>query len=87
MTLRIEASSQGGQTILRLSGRIQSEDVDALRPQITRDGAATVLDLQEVTLVDVEAVRFLGRCEAEGVALRHCPPYIRQWILRERREP
>jgi hypothetical protein len=45
----------------------------------------TVLDLDEVTLVDVEVVRFLGTCEKEGTALLHCPPYIREWISREQR--
>jgi hypothetical protein len=41
------------------------------------------LDLDEVTLVDVEVVRFLGVCEAAGIALLHCSPYIREWIVRE----
>jgi hypothetical protein len=31
----------------------------------------------------VEVVRFLGVCEAEGIALLHCSPYIREWIARE----
>ena len=43
----------------------------------------TVLDLDEVTLVDVEVVRFLGMCEAKGVELAHCSPYIREWVFRE----
>ena len=42
-----------------------------------------MLDLDEVTLVDVEVVRFLGGCEATGIALLHCSPYIREWIARE----
>jgi hypothetical protein len=45
-----------------------------------------LLDLGEVTLVDVEVVRFLSDCENEGVVLVHCPPYVREWILRERAE-
>jgi len=36
-----------------------------------------------VTLVDVEVVRFLGGCEAEGGTVL-CAPYIREWMLRER---
>jgi hypothetical protein len=43
-----------------------------------------VLDLEDVTLVDVPAVRFLSFCETEGIALLHCAPYIRQWMDRER---
>ena len=42
-----------------------------------------VLDLEEVTLVDVEVVRFLGICETKCVELVHCSPYIREWVFRE----
>jgi hypothetical protein len=42
------------------------------------------LDLEEVDLVDVEAVRFLNTCQLEGVRMLHCSPYIREWMLRER---
>jgi hypothetical protein len=34
--------------------------------------------------VDVDAVRFLNRCEREGVRLVNCSPYIREWMIRER---
>jgi hypothetical protein len=43
-----------------------------------------VLDLKDLTLVDQEAVIFLGRCEMEGIQLGNCPAYIREWINRER---
>jgi hypothetical protein len=36
------------------------------------------------TVVDVEVVRFLGACEANGVKILHCPRYIRGWMNRER---
>jgi hypothetical protein len=39
-----------------------------------------------VTLVDIEVVRFLGGCEAAGIPILHCPPYIREWIAREQRQ-
>ena len=45
-----------------------------------------LLDLDEVTLVDVEVVRFLSECEDGGTVLVHCPLYVREWILRERAE-
>lgn len=44
-----------------------------------------VLDLKDLTLVDQEAVSYLLRCEADGIELRNCPAYIREWINRERR--
>jgi len=37
--------------------------------------------------VDREIVRFLRRCERDGIALRNCPPYIREWIAREDGQP
>jgi len=43
------------------------------------------LDLEEVTLVDVQVVRFLGTCETRGIDLLNCSPYITDWIAKERR--
>jgi hypothetical protein len=38
--------------------------------------------LSQVTLVDLAAVRFLIRCEDEGVKLAQCPSYVREWMFR-----
>jgi len=84
LTLRIEQRADAPRKILRLSGRIRSEDLDALREAIGNGSEATILQLGDLTLVDAEAVRFLGACQARGVELQNCPPYIRDWILRER---
>jgi hypothetical protein len=45
---------------------------------------ATEPDLEELDSIDVEAVRFLGICEKQGVTLLNCSPYIRHWIGKER---
>jgi hypothetical protein len=51
------------------------------------DGCARkILDLSEVTLVDIAVVRFLITCEDEGIELVECPPYVREWMFRERAE-
>jgi len=50
------------------------------------DGTSKMLDLSEVTLVDIGVIQFLISCEEEGVELVHCPPYVREWMLRERAE-
>ena len=42
------------------------------------------MDLEELDLVDIEGVRFLNECESAGVAILHCSPYIREWMLQER---
>ena len=43
-----------------------------------------VLDLKEVGVVDREVMRFLISCEADGVRLENCTPYIREWMEREK---
>ena len=84
--LRIEKESDGHTTILRLVGRIQSVNIGNIQAQMDDENVHILMDLGEVTLVNVEVVRFLSDCEDEGIELLHCPPYIREWILRERSE-
>jgi hypothetical protein len=84
--LRIEKESDGCVTRLLLSGRIQSDGIACIRSEMNDGCASKILDLSEVTLVDVAAVRFLVSCEKEGVKLAGCPPYVREWIVRERAE-
>lgn len=43
-----------------------------------------VLDLKEVGVVDREVMRFFMSCEADGVKLENCTPYIREWMEREK---
>jgi queuine/archaeosine tRNA-ribosyltransferase len=84
MTFRIKTTSEGRTATLRLIGRIESGSLEELRAQIRSHRPRLLLDLHEVTLVDVEVVRFLVACEAEGIDLRDCAPYIRRWMSRER---
>ena len=84
MTLKIEKHSDGYRTTIRLIGRMREEHLEELEKQIRESGPAIILDLEEVTLVDVEIVRFLGACEARGATLLNCSPYIRDWIGKER---
>ncbi len=83
--MKIERDSSDGKTTIRLIGRFQSEHIEDLKRQLQGNGPLWVLDLEELTLVDVEVVGFLRACEAEGVEILHCPPYIREWMLRERK--
>jgi hypothetical protein len=84
MTLRITTGSDGQRTTLRLSGRIRSTDIENVRDAMNGKAERIVLDLEEVTLVDLDVVRFLGVSEAAGVELVNCSPYIRDWIFKER---
>ena len=65
-------------------GRIQSENIPELATQIAAPGAGAVIDMYEVTLVDVEVVRFLIQIESSGTELTNCPSYVREWMTRER---
>ena len=84
MTLRITTGSDGQRTTLRLSGRIRSTDIQNVRDAMKSKAERILLDLEEVTLVDLDVVRFLEASEAGGVELVNCSPYIRDWIFRER---
>ena len=82
--MKIEKHSQSRKTTVRLSGDFQAEHIAELNKQLQDNGPRCVLDLTEVTVVDVEMVRFFGACEANGVKIVHCPRYIREWMNRER---
>jgi len=84
MTLKIDSGSDGHEMVLQLSGRLQSEHVELLKAQIEGSELRVVLDLEDVKLVDRDVVRFLGVCEENGIELRHCSPYISEWILKEK---
>jgi hypothetical protein len=72
--------------VLRVSGRIKGEDVDMLRTLLDREGRAVALDLKDVLLLDREVVELLALRESNGTKIRNCPPYIREWVMRERAE-
>jgi len=84
MTLRIETASDGQIATLRIVGRIASESLDDLRAHVRKHRPRPTLDLDQVTLVDAEVVRFLIACEADGIELVNCAPYVREWMSRER---
>ncbi len=84
MTLKIERHPEGPGTTIRLIGRVQVEHLAELEKQIRESGSKVAIDLEEVDLIDVDVVRFLGICEAQGITLFNCAPYIRDWISKER---
>jgi len=87
MTLKIKRIAGKRKTRICLSGQLRSENVGQVKAEVGREGPRVALDLDEVDLVDIDAVRFLNACEATGVAILHCSPYIREWMLQERSRP
>jgi ABC-type transporter Mla MlaB component len=76
--------------VLNISGRIEAAELAALQQAVSAEQSSSQsleLDLQDVRLVDQQAISFLARCEAHGTRLRNCPPYIREWITLEKVKP
>lgn len=83
--LKIQRSSNEG-VVFALTGRIEIEDIAELKRllSVEETGCLLALDLENVTLVDREAIGFLARWEADGIKLKNCPAYIRVWIDRDK---
>jgi anti-anti-sigma regulatory factor len=77
-----------GELVLTLAGQISEENLPDLKSVITAEPKTTriVLDLKDLTLVNQEAVEYLGQCENNDVKLRNCPTYIRDWIDLSRKQ-
>lgn len=84
MILRIDNIVEGQRKILRLSGGIDAEQLRHLKAEIEVAGRNVAMDLEDVNLVDQDAVTFLATCEANGVELRRCSRYLRNWITKEK---
>ena len=71
-----------GHVLFTLSGRIETEGIRQLQELLAAEtsGQQLVLDLMDVTLVNEDAVKFLGLCEADGIKLENCPLHVRKWI-------
>ena len=82
--IRIEISEGRSLVTLALSGRIQAEDLSELKRVIESYSKPVVLDLTAVKLVDRETITFLANFETDNATITNCPPYIHEWIHRER---
>jgi len=88
MTLRIQRSVEREWVVFNLTGRIQAAQVPELLDLLRSESATRgiIFDLEQVKLVDRDAVLFLLLSETLGARLRNCPAYIREWINQERNE-
>ena len=85
---KIQRSVDARTVRLVLSGHIELEHLAELQRLIDEDAPhkRVTLDLEDVRLVDREAVGFLARCERRGIRLENCSTYLRDWISREEHE-
>jgi hypothetical protein len=85
--LKITKAANGeGQVVFTLSGRMDAENAAELKSLFSQEakGRRKVLALEDVTLVDQDAVSFLERFEVGGLEFQDCPAYLREWIGTER---
>ena len=82
--LRIQRSANG-EVVFTLSGRIDKEHIPELEALIVAEGKdrRIILDLKDMTLTGQDGIAFLAQCEAAGIALVNCDPYVREWISRQ----
>ena len=84
MTCRFDRRVIGqDRAMLHISGRIAEEDVDTLGGLLEQEKGVVAIDLKGVLIVDREAIKLLAVSESNGVELRNCPAYIREWVTRQ----
>jgi hypothetical protein len=83
--LRIHRSVNG-EVVYRLSGRMDPANIAELESLLEAEpgGKMIVLDLKDITLAGQDGIDFLAQCEAADIKLANCPPYVREWITRQR---
>ena len=82
--LKIQRSGNGV-TVIALSGRMEKEHIVELEKLLEAEppGHRIVLDLKHLTLAGQTEIDFFAQCEARGVTLANCAPYVREWIANQ----
>ena len=86
MTLKIESFSDGNGTTIRLIGRMEEEHLDELKAEVEKAGPKIALDLEQLSLVDVEAVRRTTKekTNVQETRRKDCSHYRRECGYRPR---
>jgi hypothetical protein len=83
MSFRIDrVATEDDRVVVRISGRVGAENLDILR-RVLEEGRIAAIDLKDLLLIDGDAVKLLVVAQANGIELRNCAGYIREWIARE----
>jgi anti-anti-sigma regulatory factor len=77
-----------GKVVFVVSGRLDTEDIAEFEKLFSAEGndRRIILDLKDMTLTGLDGIVFLARCEAGGIVLVNCDPYVREWVTRQRAE-
>lgn len=76
MSVRIENISTAVETVLKVAGRLQSEDVGELTRVHRSMPRIAALDLSELQSADEEGLEALRGLIAAGAEIRRASPYI-----------
>ena len=72
--------------VFAVSGQIEESDLPELQDVLSAESTAAdlTIDLQEARLMSREALMFFAMCESNGIKLKNCPPYLSEWLRRNR---
>jgi hypothetical protein len=84
LTLKIVCIREKDKTRIRLSGALRFADLEDVRAEIARAARPVILDLEEIDLLDIHGIRWLNACQAQGVQVENCAPYICEWMFQEK---
>jgi hypothetical protein len=85
MTLKLKRIGEQHGARICLAGELRSSHLINVRAEIEQVGNPAILDMDEVNVVDIDGVRFLNECLERGIEVVNCSPYIREWMLQEKR--
>lgn len=76
MTIRISETKQAGRTILKVDGRLRSEDVRELTRIFQSVQETAELDLSDLKWADRDGANILRELVSRGVEIHGASPYI-----------
>ncbi len=79
--LKVQRTANG-KVVFVVSGRLEVDSLRELAALLALESStrAVILELEDLVLVDRDAVCFLRACTEKGIELRNCPRYIRIWM-------
>ena len=83
MTLRIERRRSGDTLIVQLIGEFDNEHLEEVKAQVDDPSCPVVVDISELTLINVEGIRFLNACHNNGVPIINASGYIAELMTLE----
>jgi hypothetical protein len=70
--------------VFRVCGRMNMECVNTIKELSEKESIRIIFDLSEVTIASRDAAIFLAVSEFNGIDLRNFPPFLREWVSKEK---